>query len=180
MREERECFFVCYKLDIYYSLNSIIHWMARTHSTRMQWWSRLFSKVEILAPNRLNILSLFYRVQWSPVQKETVGSLISGHHWGNNICPLIVGVLLLESLIFLSSMFSLPREGDLKGSEFLQSFTRFLGQTLVFMCYSALREKFNFCFLEGFLPVSTKLSFREEYWVLDKNSMKFQDFLNIS
>ena len=130
MRKEREWFFVCSKLDIYYSLNSIINWMAWTHSTRMQWWSRLFSKVEILAPNRLNISSLFYWVQWSPVQKETVDSPISGHHWGNNICPLIVGVLLLKSLIFLSSMFPLPREGTLRVLSFYNHSQDFWGKLL--------------------------------------------------
>ena len=59
MKDEREWFFVCYILDIYYSLNSIIHWIAWTHSKYMKWWSRPFNKGEILAPNRLSILSSY-------------------------------------------------------------------------------------------------------------------------
>ena len=34
---------------------------------------------------------------------NTVDSLISGHHRGNNICPLIGGVRLLESSIFFAT-----------------------------------------------------------------------------
>ena len=59
MRDEKEWFFVCYILDIYYSFNSIIHCIAWTHSKYMKWWSRPFNKGEILAPNRLNILSSY-------------------------------------------------------------------------------------------------------------------------
>ena len=71
MRKEREWFFVCCISDIDYSLNSIIYWIAWRHSTHMQWWSRLFNKGEILAPNRLNILSIFlYWVQKSRVEKD--------------------------------------------------------------------------------------------------------------
>ena len=33
---------------------------------------------------------------------------------------------------------------------YLQSFTKYLRLTLVFIWNSALREKFNFCFLKGF------------------------------
>ena len=60
MREEREWFFVCCILDIGYSLNSIIHWMAWKHSAHIQWWSRFFNKGEMLAPSRLNILPTSY------------------------------------------------------------------------------------------------------------------------
>ena len=34
--------------------------------------------------------------------RDTVDSLISGHHWGNDFSPLIGDVRLLESLIFLT------------------------------------------------------------------------------
>ena len=45
--------------------------------------------------------------------KTTVDSLISGHHRGNDFCPLIGGVHYLENLIFLTSC-ELVR-GTLKG-----------------------------------------------------------------
>ena len=82
MREERKWFFVCYILDIDYSLHSIIHWIAWKHSTQMQWWSRLFIKGEILPSNRLNILPIFlYWVQKSRVEKNNNRSqlLLSCH-----------------------------------------------------------------------------------------------------
>ena len=63
MREEREWLFVCYILDIFYLLINIIHWIAWTHSMCIEWWSRLLNKVEIHAPNGLNILYIFYWVQ---------------------------------------------------------------------------------------------------------------------
>ena len=62
MRERREWFFVCCILDIDYS------WM---HSTHMHWWNGLFNKREILAPSRLNILSIFlYWVQKIRAEKD--------------------------------------------------------------------------------------------------------------
>ena len=82
MREEREWFFECCILDIYYSLNSIIHWIAWTHSTHVQWWIRLFNKGEILAPSCHDILSVFlYLVQKSRVEKDNNKSqlLLSCH-----------------------------------------------------------------------------------------------------
>ena len=60
MRQERELLFVICILDIDYSLNSIINWIAWKHNTHMQWWSRNFNKGEILAPSHLNILSIFF------------------------------------------------------------------------------------------------------------------------
>ena len=59
IREEREYFFVCCILDIDYSLNSIVHWIAWTHSTHMQWYGRLFNKWKILAHDCLKILTIF-------------------------------------------------------------------------------------------------------------------------
>ena len=54
------------------SLTLIIHWIAWTHSTHMQWWRRLFNKGEILAPNRLNILPIFfYWLEKSRVEKDS-------------------------------------------------------------------------------------------------------------
>ena len=71
IRDERGWFFVCYILDIHYTLNSISHWIAWTHSKYMKWWSRPFNKGKILAPNRLNILTVFlYWVQKSRVEKD--------------------------------------------------------------------------------------------------------------
>ena len=71
MMDEKEWYFVSYILDIYYLLNSIIHWIAWTDSKHMQWWSRSFDKGEIFAPNCLNILFIFlYWVQKSRVEKD--------------------------------------------------------------------------------------------------------------
>ena len=36
--------------------------------------------------------------EWNISKKTTVDSLIRGHHWGKDYCPLIRGVRLLESL----------------------------------------------------------------------------------
>ena len=44
-----------------------------------------------------SILVMFFKCSW-----YTVNSLISGHHQGNNFCPLIGDVRLLESLTFLT------------------------------------------------------------------------------
>ena len=41
--------------------------------------------------------------------QDTVNSVISGHHWGNDFCLLIGDVRLLESLTFFDLL--LPREG---------------------------------------------------------------------
>ena len=54
----------------------------------------------------------------------------------------------------------------------LQSWTKYLRQTLVFILNSALWEKFNFCF-SGFFARLTKILIWEEEWVLGNKSMKF-------
>ena len=80
--DEKEWYFVSYILDIYYLLNSIIHWIAWTDRKHMQWWSRSFDKGEIFAPNCLNILFIFlYWVQKSRVEKDNNKSqlLLSCH-----------------------------------------------------------------------------------------------------
>ena len=59
----------------------------------------------------------------------------------------------------------------------LQSWTKYLIQTLVFAWNRALGEKFNF---RSFLLVLGKISFWHEDWTLGYNSMKFGDFLDIS
>ena len=53
------------------SLTWIIHWIKWTHSTHMEWWSRLFNKREIMGPNRLKVklhvtmlLSSYARLRW--------------------------------------------------------------------------------------------------------------------
>ena len=61
----------------------------------------------------------------------------------------------------------------------LQSFTKYLRQTLVFTWDSALWEKFDFCFFRRFLLVLTIFSSWEEDWALRNNSMKFRDFPEI-
>ena len=63
---------------------------------------------------------------------------------------------------------------------YLQTFTKYLRQTLVFMWNSALREKFNFYFCKSFLLVLTKFSFWQEDWALGYHSMKFRLFPDIS
>ena len=55
-----------------------------------------------------------------------------------------------------------------------QSWTTYLRQPLVF--FLLLREKFNFCFS----GVLTKFSIWEEDQALGYNSMKFEDFSDIS
>ena len=61
----------------------------------------------------------------------------------------------------------------------LQSFTKYLKQTLVFMRTNALRKRFNLCFFfRRFLL--TNFSFREEDWALGINSLRFWDFPDIS
>ena len=62
----------------------------------------------------------------------------------------------------------------------LQSFTKYLRQTLVFKWDSALWEKFDFCFFRRFLLVLPTFSSWEEDWALRNNSMKFWDFPDIS
>ena len=47
----------------------------------------------------------------------TADSLISGHHRGNNFCPLIGGVRLFGEFNIFDHLW--PREEDPKGSEFL-------------------------------------------------------------
>ena len=82
MMDEKEWYFVSYILDIYYLLNSIIHWIAWTDSKHLQWWSRSFDKGEIFAPNCLNILFIFlYWVQKSRVEKDNNKSqLLLSYH----------------------------------------------------------------------------------------------------
>ena len=54
----------------------------------------------------------------TPDNVYTVDSLISGHNRGNDFCPLIGGVRLLESVIFFT--FCGLGGGYFKGSEFLE------------------------------------------------------------
>ena len=51
--------------------------------------------------------------------KNTVNSVISGHHRGNDFCPLIGDVRLLESLAFLT--FCCLGRGSLKVLELISS-----------------------------------------------------------
>ena len=60
---------------------------------------------------------------------------------------------------------------DLKN--YLQSSTKYLRLTLVFMWNCTLREKFCFCFSRVFLLVLTKFSFRQGDWALGHHSLKF-------
>ena len=54
----------------------------------------------------------------------------------------------------------------------IQPFTKYLRQTLVFMCNDAY-GKVKFLFLKSFLLVLKKILFWQEYWALVYNSRKF-------
>ena len=86
LREEKEWFFVCYLLEIYYSFNSIIHWIEWTHSMHMQWWSKPFNKVEILVSNWPSIWSYTSSIEYKRAALKD-----------NNISP--VGICLLKLTI---------------------------------------------------------------------------------
>ena len=62
----------------------------------------------------------------------------------------------------------------------LQSFTKYLTLTLVFMWNSKLRGKFIFCIWRVFFLVLTKCSFCQEDWALGYDSVNFWDFPDIS
>ena len=66
----------------------------------------------------------------------------------------------------------------------LQSFTKYLRPTLVFMWNIAVREKFfvfqKFLFFKSVLLILTKFSFWQEDWALGYHFMKFWDFPYIS
>ena len=62
----------------------------------------------------------------------------------------------------------------------VQSFTKYLRRTLVFIWNSKLREKFNFCFSRDVLLALTKFSFFQEELELGYHSMKFRHFSDIS
>ena len=60
-----------------------------------------FCKIVFSYPEQTLLGSCFYCKlfhMWCSYQQYTVDSLISGHHWGKDYCPLIRGVRLLESL----------------------------------------------------------------------------------
>ena len=61
----------------------------------------------------------------------------------------------------------------------LQSFTKYMILTLVFMWNSALREKFDFFFQEIFTSVN-KIPFWLEDWALGYYSLKFRLYTDIS
>ena len=58
-----------------------------------------------------------------------------------------------------------------------ESFTEYLGLTLVFMWNSALQKRLNFCFSRNFLLVSTKFSFWQGDWALGYHSFYFMKSL---
>ena len=60
----------------------------------------------------------------------------------------------------------------------LQSWRKYLEQTLVFMWNSTLREKISF--FRSFLLVLPKFPFSKEDWAPSFDSMKFSDFPDIS
>ena len=63
-------FCMLYLWHIWFIEYSIIHWIAWTHSKYMKWWSRRFNKGEILAPNRLSILSSY--IEYSRVVSKKI------------------------------------------------------------------------------------------------------------
>ena len=63
---------------------------------------------------------------------------------------------------------------------FLQSFTKYMRQTLVFMWNSALRKKLSFYFSGVFAKYWKKILCWKEDWALVCNSSKFWDFPGIS
>ena len=54
---------------------------------------------------------------------------------------------------------------------YIQSFTEYLGEALVFLWNSALQEKYNFC--KWFLLVLRKFSFQKEDWALGNKVLRF-------
>ena len=62
----------------------------------------------------------------------------------------------------------------------LQSWPKYMIQTLALVWNSTLQKRFNFNFLNSFLLVLITFSFWEEDWALGYNSMKIWDLLDIS
>ena len=59
---------------------------------------------------------------------------------------------------------------------FLETITKHLGLTLVFMWNSGIQEKFNNLFFKSFLLVLTKFLFWQDDWALCYNSRKIKHF----
>ena len=94
----------------------------------------------------------------------------------HKVCKIslrLVATLLLNSTNTVASQFFFSLQ-------YLQSFTKYLRQTLVFMRNSEMRESFSFCLLAVFLLVSTKFSFWDGDWALGYNSMRFRSFPDLS
>ena len=56
---------------------------------------RMFPEIDTSSEKRGFDLKSNFHIM---LKAYTVDSLISGHHWGKDFCPLIRGVRLLESL----------------------------------------------------------------------------------
>ena len=106
-------------LDIW--INAFSVWKVKKRSNRKLRWKKVYfqkflSWVFDLLFKLFSVTAVFLQVPgryWCLQQKldfysygdipyDTVDSPISGHHRGNNFCPLIGGVRLLESLIFFT------------------------------------------------------------------------------